>query len=61
MKQKSQTTKPVVELAHSFYQPSKAELEEDVSINASFQELTRAVVQDVTIKYTPKSRKHKKK
>ena len=35
--------KPVVRLKPSSYQPSKAELEEDVAIEATPQELLRAV------------------
>ena len=43
-----------VEVVRPDYQPSKAELEEDVSIDASFDELMRAVVQPVTVKYIPR-------
>lgn len=48
--------KPVVEVADSEYQPTKAELEEDVSIDASPEDLLKAVVQDVQIKITKKKR-----
>ena len=41
--------KPVVKLAHSSYQPSKAELEEDVSIDATPEEIARAVLRPVQI------------
>ena len=55
---RSENKKPVVTLRHPSYQPSKAEMEEDVRVDVSFQELTRAVVKDVTVKYTkPKSRR----
>ena len=61
MEGKERKTKPVIELEHSSYQPSKAELEEDATIHTTFEELSRAVVQDVTIKYVPKRRKRNKK
>ena len=54
---KKSETKPVVKLAKSSYQPSKAELEEEVQIDASFQELTRAVVQDVKLKFVAKPKR----
>ena len=41
--------KPIVRLRPSSYQPSKAELEEEVRIDATPQELLRAVVRDVKI------------
>ena len=46
-----QKRKPVVELKHSSYQPSKAELEEDVSINASPEEVARALGRQVEVHY----------
>ena len=61
MKRNEQATKPVIELEHSSYQPSKAELEEDGTIHTTFEELSRAVFQDVTIRYVPKRRKRNKK
>ncbi len=36
------------------YQPSKAELEEDMSIDASFEELVQAVMDPVEITYIPR-------
>ena len=48
---KSKDKKPVVTLKHPSYQPSKAEMEEDVRVDVSFQELTKAVVRDVEVKY----------
>ena len=41
--------KSVVQLKPPSYQPSKAELEEDISIDATPQELLRAVVREVRI------------
>ena len=38
----------------SDYQPSKAELEEDMNIDASLEELVQAVAEPVTIKYIPR-------
>ena len=43
--------KPVVQLKPSSYQPSKAELEEDVRIDTTPQALLRAAVADVTLAY----------
>ena len=55
MKKKSLPQKPrVVETVSSDYQPSKAELEEDMSIDASFEELMQAVIEPVIIKYIPR-------
>ena len=42
--------KPVVEVADSRYQPTKAEMDEDVVIDATPEELLRAVVMDVELK-----------
>lgn len=42
--------KPVVEVADSGYQPTKAEMGEEVSIDATPEELARAVVMDVEVK-----------
>lgn len=43
-----------VEIVRSDYQPSQAELEEDMSIDASFEELMQAVMRPVEIKYIPR-------
>lgn len=43
-----------VEIVRSDYQPSKAELEEYMSIASSFEELARKVVAPVDIKYVPR-------
>ena len=52
--------KPVVKLAHSSYQPSKAELEEDVSIDATPEEIARAVLRPVKIVYVEPTKPKKK-
>lgn len=50
-----------VEIVRSDYQLSKVELEEDVSIDTSFEELAQAVTEPVTepvtIKYIPRPKK----
>ena len=43
--------KPVVRLKRSGYQPSKAEMEEDVSIDATPKAVARAVLTPVRIEY----------
>ncbi len=42
--------KPVVEVVDSRYRPTKAEMEEEIVIDASPEELLRAVVQDVELR-----------
>ncbi len=42
--------KPVVEVARSEYQPTKEEMEEEVVIDASPEELLRVVVREVDLK-----------
>jgi len=54
MKEKPRT----VEIVRSDYQPSKAKLEEDMSIDASFEELMQKAVEPVTIKYIPRPKKN---
>ncbi len=59
MKEKSPPKKPrTVEIVRSDYQPSKAELEEDMSIDASFEELMQSVAEPVEIKYIPRPKKN---
>ena len=59
MKEEPSALKPpsfpscTVKIVRSDYQPSKAELEEDMSIDASFEELMQVVTEPVTIKYIP--------
>ena len=43
--------KPVIEIEHSSYQPSKAELEEEVYLNTTPDELGRIVMRDVAVVY----------
>ena len=42
---------PVLELVHPSYQPSKAELEEDLRVDATPEELVQAVVRPVKVRY----------
>ena len=59
MKEKASPKKPrTVEIVRSDYQPSKAELEEGVSIDASFEELMQAAVEPVEIKTIPRPKKN---
>ena len=46
--------KPVIEIEHSSYQPSKAELEEEVYLNTTPDELGKAVMRDVTVVTKPR-------
>ena len=46
-----------VETVDSSYQPSKAELEEDMRVDADFEEAVEALVQDVTIRHIPTPKK----
>lgn len=50
---------PVIKLMHPSYQPSKAELESDMSIDASPEEVARTVLRRVEVQYVspPKKRK----
>ena len=47
-------------LVDSSYDPTKAELEEEFEIDATFEELTRAVVQPVDIQFTKNPDKSQK-
>ena len=42
--------KPMVEIAHSTYQPSKAELEADLRVEATFDEAVEALTKSVTVR-----------
>ena len=53
----SKTPPRQVKIVRSDYQPSEAELEEDMSIDASFEELMQAVTEPVEIKYIPRPKK----
>ncbi len=50
-------TRPVVDIVHPSYQPSAAELREDLRINASFDVLADALAGEVKVNYvkSPKS------
>ena len=50
---------PVVELMHPSYQPSKADLEEDLRVDATFDEAVQALVRPVEVRYVkyPKGRR----
>lgn len=45
----SQDNRPTVEIPPQDYQPSKAELEEDVSIDATPEEMARRLMQPVKV------------
>ena len=46
-----------VNLVHPSYQPSKAELEEDLRVNATFEDLTAAVIRPVRICYVDRPKR----
>ena len=50
-----------VEIVHSSYQPSKAELEEDMRIDATFEDAIKALVSPARIRYIkrPKTRRQR--
>ena len=50
---------PVLELVHPSYQPSKAELKEDLRVDATFEEAVQALAQPVKVRYLkhPKRRR----
>lgn len=49
MTKDDQNKKPVVEVRPFSYQPSKAELEEDVCVDASPEEIRDALMRSVTV------------
>ena len=49
-----------VELVKSSYQPTKAEKEEEIQINATLDELGEAAVQPVNIRWIDKPRSRRK-
>ncbi|MYB53718.1 MAG: hypothetical protein F4X77_16205 [Acidobacteriia bacterium] len=51
MKQHQEREPREIELIDPSYQPSKAELEEELRIDATFEELSKAVVQPVKVTY----------
>ena len=42
---------PVIDLVHPSYQPSKAELEEDLRVDATFDEAVQALARPVKLRY----------
>ena len=46
---------PVVDLVHSSYQPSKAELEEDLRVDETFDEAVQALAQPAKVRYVRRS------
>ena len=52
---KKSERKPVVEVRHSSYQPSKAELNEDMRIDASPEDIARAVGRQVEVRHSKPS------
>lgn len=49
---------PVVDVIHPSYQPSKAELEEDLRVNATLEELGKALTRTVKVRYVkPRKRR----
>ena len=45
-----------VKIVHPSYQPSRAELREDLRVDATFEEGMRALVQPVKVQYVPTPR-----
>ncbi len=52
------TEPPVVKVPHPSYQPSKAELEEDVRVDATLEELGQAVMRNVKVRYGKPQKGH---
>ena len=51
MRKKPNDDQPIVRLKPSSYQPTKAEMEEDISINATPGDIARALGRRVRIQY----------
>ena len=45
----------IVDVVASTYQPSKAELEEDMRVRATFEEAVEALSRPVTARYIPRA------
>ena len=54
------SVKPVVKLTHPSYQPSKAELGEDMRIDATPEEIAKAIGRQVEVRYSKPSEKRNK-
>ena len=51
---------PAVEIADSRYQLTKAEMQEDININVTWEQVARAVVMDVELKVVYPTKKTRK-
>ena len=52
--------KPTINVVHSSYQPTRAELDKDLRVKASFKAAVQALVRPVEIDYTPQPVKRQK-
>ena len=50
---------PVLDVAHPSYQPSKAELEEDLRVDETFEDAVQALARPVKLRYVKYPRKRK--
>ncbi len=57
MKPTAKNKRPVVTLKHYTYQPSKAELEADVRVKATFEEAVSAMAKTVEVRHERKNLK----
>ena len=55
-KSRHNSQRPTIELVKDSYQPTKAELEEGMRVEADFEELARALVQPVNIRWIDRPR-----
>lgn len=55
-KRKHNPDHPTIELVKDTYQPTKAELEEDMRVRADFEELACALVQPVNVRWIEQPR-----
>ena len=56
----TQTRRPTprkVEVPHPSYQPSKAELEEDMRVDATFEEAVAALARPAVVNYIPRPKR----
>ncbi len=56
MTSKREPEPPEVEIVRNTYQPSKAELEEDQRVDATFEEAVDALAKPVRIRHIPRPR-----
>ena len=57
MTDKQRAEPPEVEVVHPSYQPSKAELEADLRVEASFEEAVDALARPVSIRHIMRPRR----